>query len=109
MTLTAALRAALDPAAREHGIVALKAISTLYDDNEKNPEPALSAVDRHLAAGLLLWMLGVAPELGPNVANAMRTLISVGADLSGAKVTNGKPDWSVTMPRLAAWADGEVT
>lgn len=38
-------------------------------------------------------------------ADMLRVLICVGADLSGAKIVNGQPDWSVTMPRLAAWAD----
>ena len=104
MSLTNALNLALDPATKEEGIKALNAISHLNDyEKIKNPSPLESK--RAICAGLILWMLGAAPELGSRSAHCMQLLICVGADLSGAKIVNGQPDWSVTMPRLAAWAD----
>lgn len=104
MTLTEALNLALDPATKEEGLKALKAISH-FDDYEQIKKPTPIQSKRAICAGVILWMLGAAPELGPQVSRCMQLLVCVGADLSGTQIVNGQPDWSATMPRLAAWAD----
>lgn len=116
MTLTEALRQALDPATREEG---LRAICDFTLDALPETPTGVSAdrLDVACVAGLLLFGFGGAPNLTPRVPTMMEYVSSHLSQNVGDAVTvmcagwdspllPRSAEWTAAAERLAAWADG---
>ena len=116
MTLTDALRAALDPATHASNLTPLRQIAAQHE-----PDEWLTA-RQSLLAHLFLAGLDRA-HLNGRIASAapeiLFTLLCGGADLEDLRLVTMEPavapetprsaEWVGAAERLAAWADGEVT
>ena len=119
MTLTAALRLALDPATKEEGIRAICDYS-LSALSETQNGVATDRLDTAIAAGLVLFGCGVAPHMAARLPAMMEHLgdrermilcdatmvVRAGWD---SPHTSRSAEWTAAAERLAAWADGQTT
>ena len=115
MTLTAALRLALDPATHASNLTPLRQIAA--QDEPDDARAARQALLAHiLLAGLDRFHLnGRIASAAPAI---LFTLLSGGADLEDLRLVTMEPavapeiprsaEWVSAAERLAAWADGET-
>ncbi len=115
MTLTDALRAALDPATHASNLTSLRQLAA--QDKPDGDRAARQALLAHVfLAGLDRSHLGGRfPSAAPAI---LFTLISGGADLDDLRLVTMEPaiapeiprsaEWVSAAERLAAWADGQV-
>ena len=116
MTLTNALRLALDPATHASNLTPLRQIAA--QDVPGDTRAARQALLAHvLLAGLDRGHLGGRIDSGAPAI--LFTLLSGGADLDDFRLVTMEPavapelprsaEWVAAAERLAAWADGEAT
>ena len=114
MTLTAALRLALDPATHASNLTPLRQIAASDPDDTRAVRQALLA--HVLLAGLDREHLGGRfPSAAPAI---LFTLLSAGGNLEDLRLVTMEPavapeiprsaEWVSAAERLAAWADGEA-
>ena len=119
MTLTAALRLALDPATHASNLTPLRQIVAHVGDDDDAPTARQGLVAHLCLAGLA----PMTPERAQTIASAapaiLFTLLSAGGNLDDLRLVTMEPavapemprsaEWVSAAERLAAWADGVAT